>query len=231
MEHIAPLIQTVLWVALIGGVVWRFHKPIYGLLTALQRRIEAGSNIKAGPFELTEQIRPQDPAKQEAKVVDEIKEIQQDEANNGLQPPQIEDRTRAAKTRYFQAEDLVLRAIQAEYGTPISRQVTAGRDDGFDGLFLAGGRMNVIEVKYVSGKGSGHRFQETVARLTSSIQAYGWPNAQIVLALVFENSEDIRRTREILSAMFLKNPVPVVVRCYSFSELQSLFGVGGNGAG
>jgi len=52
MEHISSLIQTVLWVGLIGGIVWRFNKPIYELLSALYSRIEAGSTIKAGPFEL-----------------------------------------------------------------------------------------------------------------------------------------------------------------------------------
>ena len=37
VEHITPLIQTLLWVGLIAGLVWRFHVPINGVLLALQR--------------------------------------------------------------------------------------------------------------------------------------------------------------------------------------------------
>ena len=229
MEHIAPLIQTILWVALIAGVVWRFHAPIHGLLTALQKRVEAGSNIKAGPFELTDQLKPQDPVLQKAKVATENQEVLQ--AEHALLPAveSVSQRSATVQARYFQAEDLVLRAIQAEYGAPVSRQVTAGRDDGFDGLFVAAGRTTVVEVKYVSGDGPGHRFQSTIKRITESIQRYGWKNPQIVLALVFERSEDIARSRERLSLMFAKNPVPVIVRCFTIAELQAQFGLGGVG--
>ncbi|MFG6428928.1 hypothetical protein [Roseateles sp. LYH14W] len=226
MEHIAPLLQTILWVALAGGIVWRFHRPIYDLLTALGRRVDAGSTIKAGPFELSEQLKPQDPVKVEAKLTNEIKEATPPPKlsvdSEHLEPSNL---ARITKSRFLQAEDLVLRAIQTEYGSPINRQVTAGRDDGFDGIFLSSGRVSVVEVKYVSRGGPGHRFQESITRLTQSVRTYGWPDAQIILALVFEDAEQVGRTRELLVAMFAKNPVPVVVRCYSLSELRSLFGI------
>lgn len=231
MEHIAPLIQTILWVALIAGIVWRFHIPIYGLLTALQKRVETGSNVKAGPFELTEQLKPQDPTLQKAKVATEIQEVLQTEPQFLPATESVSQRSVSVRAKYFQAEDLVLRAIQAEYGATVSRQVTAGRDGGFDGLFVSSGRTTVVEVKYISGQGSGHSFQSTIARITASIQQYGWQNPQIVLALVFERSEDIARTRERLALMFAKNPVPVIVRCYTVAELQAQFGVGGDDAG
>ena len=231
MEHIAPLIQTVLWVALVAGIVWRFHVPLYGLLAALQKRVEGGSNIKAGPFELTEQLKPQDPTSQQAKVATEVQEALQADQPSPPTSDATAQRRVSVQARYFQAEDLVLRAIQAEYGAPINRQVTAGRDDGFDGLFMASGRTTVVEVKYISGSAPGHRFQQTIQRITGAIQQYGWSNAQIVLALVFERSEDLGKTRERLSLMFAKNPVPVVVRCFTLAELQSQFGVGGNDAG
>ena len=231
MEHIAPLIQTILWVALIAGIVWRFHVPIYGLLAALQRRVEAGSNIKAGPFELTDQVKPQDPMLQKAKVATEIREFLQAELPFMSPVESIAQRSASVQERYFQAEDLVLRAIQAEYGTPVNRQVAAGRDSGFDGLFITAGRTTVVEVKYVSGEAPGHRFQSTINRITQSIQQYGWQNAQIVLALVFERSEDIARSRERLTLMFSHNPVPVVVRCFTRAELQAQFGVADPDAG
>lgn len=227
MEHIAPLIQTFLWVALIAGIVWRFHLPIDGILTALQKRVEAGSNIKAGPFEITDQLKPQDPVLQKAKVATEIQEALKNEHPPHPVVESVSQRSASVQARYFQAEDLVLRAIQTEYGSPVNRQVTAGRDDGFDGLFVTAGRTTVVEVKYISGEGASHRFQATIKRTTDSIQQYGWQNPQIVLALVFERSEDIATSRERLSLMFAKNPVPVIVRCFTISELQAQFGIGG----
>ena len=45
MKEIAPLIQTVLWVGLISGIVWRYHKQIHSLIEAIQKRIESVGNL------------------------------------------------------------------------------------------------------------------------------------------------------------------------------------------
>jgi hypothetical protein len=226
MEHAAPLIQTVLWVGLIAGIVWRFHEPIYGLLVALQKSIEAGSSIKAGPFELTNQLKPQNALSQKERAATEVQEVLRSEPAPLEASTPDSERIAKVQARYFQAEDLVLRAMQSEYGAPMNRQVTAGRDAGFDGVFLSAGRINVVEVKYIADEGSVRRFKVTIDRLTHSIQQYGWTNAQIVLALVFEHPEKIGRTNETLSAMFSANVVPVVVRCYGLADLQAQYGVG-----
>jgi len=226
MEHIAPLIQTVLWVSLIAGIVWRFHAPIYGLLVALQKRIEAGSNVKAGPFEITDQLKPQDPIAQKEKATAEAQEAL--DSQNQLAPvaKSVVGPLTQIRARYFQAEDLALRAIQSEYDSPIKRQVTAGRDDGFDGVFVADGRTNVIEVKYIASKGQNQKIKPSIQRLTTTIQQYGWPNAQIILALVFEQEEDVKHARELLSIAFAQNDVPVVVRVFTMHQLNAQFGVG-----
>jgi hypothetical protein len=226
MEHIAPLIQTILWVGLIAGIVWCFYAPIYGLLVALQKRIEGGSNIKAGPFEITEQLKPQDPILQNQKVSAEIQEVVQAEDHTETAVTPSPERSTEIKARYFQAEDLVLRALQAEYGAPLSRQVTAGRDAGFDGIFVSGGRTNIVEVKYIAGKGQSSRFKPAIQHLTESIQQYAWPNPQIILALVFENEADVKHSRELLSSAFLQNAIPVVVRTFTMAQLRAQFGVG-----
>lgn len=226
MEHIAPLIQTVLWVGLISVVLWRFYAPIHGLLVALQCRVEAGSNIKAGPFELTEQLKPQDPITQKQKAESEIAETLED-----IRVPEItglsqENSRKAIQARYFQAEDLVLRAIQAEYGATISRQVTAGSDLGFDGAFVTNGRLNIVEVKYLRGpSGNVSRLRQSLERLVSTVSSYGWKSAQIILAVVFEREEEVARANEILKALTSGMSIPIVVRCYSLSELQRRFGI------
>lgn len=223
MEHIAPLIQTVLWVGLIGIVLWKFQAPLYGLIVALQRRIEAGSSIKAGPFEISDQLKPQDPLKQQQKAAAEVEEaIQTAEPAAGAAPVQKE----ALKAKYFQAEDLVLRAIQAEYGATVSRDVTGGADMGFDGAFVMNGRLNIVEVKYLRGpSGNVSRLQSSVERLASTVARYGWSNAQIILAVVFEKVEEVPRATELLKRMTGEMPTPVVVRCFSLPELQARFGV------
>lgn len=229
MEHIAPLIQTMLWVGLIGVILWRFHNPIHGLLVALQKRIESGSNVKAGPFELSEQLKPQDPAKQKEKATQEIQDALQppSQASATPQPMEPTQSRSVATARYFQAEDLVLRALQAEYGVTMSRQVTAGADIGFDGAFAVNGRLNIVEVKYISNLHSLSRFRRTLDKLSSALMRYGWKNAQIILAVVIENQADVIAANEKLQSIVKDYEVPVVVRCYSFTELLEKFGAAG----
>jgi hypothetical protein len=182
MEHIAPLIQTILWVSLIAVVLWQFYAPIYGLLVALQKRVEAGSSIKAGPFELTEQLKPLDSAKQKEKAASEVAEALQTSVDPGSVTASVATIRTAAnvQARYFLAEDLVLRAIQAEYGATISRQVTAGSDPGFDGAFVTNGRLNIVEVKYIGGpSGNVSRLRPSIDRLLSAVSGYGWPAGKI----------------------------------------------------
>lgn len=230
MEHIAPLIQTVLWVGLIAGVLWRFYSPIYGLLVALQKRVEAGSNIKAGPFELTDQLKPQDPSKQKEKAESEVQEVleampQLESTNMTSSPSQL---AAAVHAKYFQAEDLVLRAIQDEYGATVSRQMTAGADMGFDGTFINNGRLNIVEVKYVSGSSNAVlKLRHSIERLSTTISKYRWHNVQIILAVVFERPEEVAKGYERLQELIALTSTPVVIRCYSFPELQRKFGIAG----
>jgi len=232
MEHIAPLIQTVLWVGLIAGVVWRFNKPINDLLIALHKRIDAGSTIKAGPFELSDQLKPQDPGKQKEKIESELRELLQIETTAAPTPFSPDRRAATVQAHYFQAEDLVLRALQAEYGSTISRQVTAGADMGFDGVFVSKGRLHIVEVKYFVGSGAQlDRLRMSVDRIASSLKRYGWRNVQIILAVVFENPDDLVKRSERLKEIAAASTVPVEIRCYSMAELQQKFGVAGEGNG
>ena len=111
MEHIAPLIQTILWVGFIGTIFWRFHTPIYGLLMALQKRVETGSSVRAGPFEITDQLKPQDPKTQKEKTAVEVEEALQAESQLPQAVSSPTECIASVQARYFQAEDLVLRAI------------------------------------------------------------------------------------------------------------------------
>ena len=228
MEYILPLIQTVLWVALIAAILWRFYYPIYGILVGLQKRVETGSNIKAGPFELTEQLKPQDPSKQKEKLESEFQEALQVSPESGPTAMTSSPTQRAAmfQAKYFQVEDLVLRAIQSEYGATVSRQVTAGADMGFDGAFITNGRLNIVEVKYLAGSANTiSKLRRSVERLSNAISGYGWRNAQIIFAVVFERADEVAKGSKRLQELISVSDVPIVIRCYSFAELQLKFGV------
>ena len=52
-----PIIQTLLWCALIGVGIGLFHKQCRGILEAIRLRVQKGSSLKAGPVELGEDLR------------------------------------------------------------------------------------------------------------------------------------------------------------------------------
>lgn len=236
MEHIAPLIQTVLWVALIGGIVWRFHRPIHALLTALQKRVEQGSAVKAGPFELGD-LRPQEAGRQREKLLSELELVPQVQANAELPPltklPEVtvdSAKDKAKRTALLlQSEDLALRAIQADYGQALQRQVTAGSDPGFDGVFTNSGRISVVEVKFIGPEAllpAMPRIQKSLERLVGSIGKYGWTDPRLILVIVFEREEDVPRSEAYLVRMVKGLPIEVVIRVYSLPDLRRRFGLG-----
>ena len=241
MEHIAPLVQTILWVALIGAIVWRFHSPIHGILVALQRRIETGSSIKAGPFELIDQLKPQEPEKQKLKL--ELEQAEVDAISYGLEaiadsaPSKTENTRRLERNNRlalaFQAEDLALRALQSEYGSPIRRQVTGGADSGFDGAFSSGDRTNIVEVKFIAKNNLFKRTKElrmSLERISNAIQTYQWPNPHLILAVVFESEEEASRSDAGLLEAVQGSSIPVTIRPFYIGELQRRFGLGAGDA-
>lgn len=225
MEHLAPLVQTILWVGLIAVVVWRFHRPIEGILSGLHKRIEEGSSVKAGGFELSE-LQPQNAIQQKEKAAEEIREVLRAESTENDDPKTADTSLGANfQATYFQAEDLALRAIQAEYGKAVKRQVTAGSDVGFDAAFTTGGRLNIVEVKYVRAARNLGQIRGVLERLAETIQAYHWRNVQIILAVVFEGSSGASEGVQLLEEMAAGVSVSVVIRCYGLDDLRRRFGV------
>lgn len=229
MEHIAPLIQTVLWIGLVAGIIWRFNKPLYALLVSLQKRVESGSTIKAGPFEISQQLRPQDPMSQREKVEAEIRELL--EVGPYFPPDTPSKSTKSIQSRYFQAEDLALRAVQTEYGVTISRQVTAGADRGFDGAFTLGGQLHLVEVKYSFHIITEQVIRASIERMVSSFERYGWRNVQFILVLVYEKPGGIVLDEEKLAEISRSYSGPIEIRKYHFGDLEREFGISDDEAG
>jgi hypothetical protein len=224
MEHFGPLLQTILWVLLIAGVVWRFNVPIHGLLTALQKRIESGSNLKAGPFELSAQVQPQAVEQQVLRTEAEVAEVVQSEAEDGnglLSPSKVE-----VQSRFLEAEDLALRAIQVHYGKPISRQISLGPDFAADGAFTTNGGLSIVEVKYmVRPTQSYNAIRRTMDFFQVKMKRYRYRNVRVVLAVVIESASDVEKIRSDLIELVQNYEFGVDVHCFSVSDLRARFGI------
>jgi hypothetical protein len=234
MEHWGSLLQTILWVALIGGIALRFHKPIQALLEALTERIKSGSDVTAGPFSV-KAMQSLSVPEQAARADQEIEEANA-VANAPALPAPVEEPaptpptstpapTPQFRARYFQAEDLALRAIQAEFGQPISRQVSGGPNQHFDGAFVLNNRMNIVEVKYVAKTPPKAMLQQILHRVQSFVSGSNLKSVNLVLAAVVDRTSDVEATLKRFTAIADESPIPTVVRVYALSELQAKFGI------
>ncbi|SRR6266568_8807046 len=229
MEHWSPLIQTTLWVLLVGGIVWRFNKPIHGLLEALQKRVESGSGVKAGPFELSPPLRPQNPEEQKAKAETEVQELVS-QAPPALPSP-ADGALNQIRSEYLRIEDLALRAVQVAYNVPINRQVVVGRDAQFDGAFIKYEALYVVEVKYMPGEPRPSRIREALEQASKLLIDAGVHKATIVLALVFDSADHIVGVMPMLPQLTAFSAFPTDVKMFSKSKLQFEFGPGPSDGG
>ncbi len=63
-----PLFQTVVWPVFLGVLLWCFRRQFGLCVEAIQKRIETGSSLKAGPVEIGEDLRDLDYASPQAKL-------------------------------------------------------------------------------------------------------------------------------------------------------------------
>jgi hypothetical protein len=230
MEHIAPLIQTVLWVGLVVGIVIRFHRPIHNLLVALERRIEAGSSVEAGPFRLGE-VKPTSPVQQRQRTEAELAQIVQDQleppaAGAAFGVPTALTESKQLRSRFFQAEELALRAVQTEYNEPLNRQVSIAPGIEADGAFLRRGDLHLVEVKYIV------RPKNAISTVRRTLdhykQVFGPTRARtitVILALVFEYDSDVSASTLQLQEIANESGLRVEVKGYSLRQLQATYGL------
>jgi hypothetical protein len=212
------LIQTFLWVGLIGIIFYRYHEQIQALLEAVQKRIQSGSGIKAGMFE----IQPQAPEQQKRKFDQEIREATGRNSSTSEESPEASAHFRA---RYFQAEDLALRAIQSEYGVAINRQVRLGQFM-LDGLFAKDGTGHIVEIKFRKRPSSADEIREIADRIFAATNRFQWRNIRIIIALVYDSdSIDLDKEEERLIKAVEAFGGYVDLRCYSLKQLEQQFGI------
>jgi hypothetical protein len=230
MEHIAPLLQTLLWVALVAGIVIRFHRAIHDLLVALRRRIDAGASIEAGPLKLGE-VKPTPPVQQRQRAEAELAQIVQEQLEPpaaGVAPevPAAVSEPNKLRSRFFQAEELALRAVQTEYNEPLNRQVSIGPGIEADGAFLHLGELHLVEVKYVvRRKNAANTIRRTLEHYRRLFGPTRARTTTIILALVFEYDSDVSTSSLELQEIASDFGLRVEVKCYSLKQLQSTYGL------
>lgn len=217
MEPWASIISTLLWVGLIGLIVWRFERPIHALLSAIARRLEAGSGIKVGGFELSEIAKPQLPQEQKEKLEKEVYELEQ-------VTPRTDLGRKSLQSMYMQAEDLALRALQQEYNAMIHRKVTFGPGINVDAAFESGGVTHIVEVKY-----SIHKISKQVVRnaLRQISKYYSrsllLSGAKYLVVLVSDQGNTDMNDKDFAS-LLSEYPFDVEIRSYSLTDLAARFG-------
>jgi hypothetical protein len=227
MKELVPVIQTVLWVGLIGVVLYRYHSLIEALITSLKTRIDSGGTVKVGPIELAALTKPLNPEQQAKKLDEEVAQILKADQAERLGEIEVPTTEESVRSLYLRAEDLALREIQYEYQAPVGRQIQIGNNLEFDGAFARDGTLYVIEIKY-----SGYRpvpravIEQTIARLLSRIGKRRWKNVRVIFAVVYgDSSVDLAKERQRIAEAISEYGDKVDIRCYHLDNLAKKFGI------
>ena len=228
MQHLialapfVPLFQTLLWIVFALGLLFCFRRQTLSILRAIQRRIETGATVKAGWFELSEQIRPQTPEAQRKRLDDETKEVLGSQLKS--QATETTTKPEDVRSQVVQSEDLAIRALQDEFGVPVNRQVTVGAGTPFDAAFFKDGMLFLVEVKTFLRPVDRLALQNTIARLIGYSDALPNLPKRYLLALVFRTEAEITQNEEKVILALGNFGSKVEVRMYVLRELQVKFG-------
>jgi len=222
-----PLIQTVLWISLIVWLVSRYNTQVVAILNSILGRIDKGSSIKAGPFEIGSDIQPQNIDDQKQRLKKEVEEQDSTSPKHKAVtpgkpgPPSL----RKFRQRYLMVEDLALRELQAEFGALVNRQIRLA-GVALDGMFAKGGTGYAIEIKYVPHKLSIEVAFSSVMRLHTSFKDAGLKNVTVILALVGESNDTISSSElDQLRSRLANYGESVIVRTFGLEQLATKFGI------
>ncbi|ANH68486.1 hypothetical protein [Mitsuaria sp. 7] len=218
-----PLLQTLAWITLIVALTLWFNRPIRELLGSLRKRVDAGSAVKAGWFELSEmKAEPADQQRLRAQI--ELKEASDggtiSAKGGGTRPTQ-----NGTPPKYLLAEDLALRALQADLGVPLNRQISAGPSAGFDAAFAQGGKLNIVEVRFFPGPANPEGIRLALERIADTTERMNWKSVKVILVLVFAQPGDVYLPTDPINKALEGFRLSVDVRTYSLDELRIRFGV------
>ncbi|HEY0321069.1 MAG TPA: hypothetical protein VGC66_08965 [Pyrinomonadaceae bacterium] len=132
------------------------------------------------------------------------------------------------------AEDLVLRQLEAEYGSPVARQVKLEVGDEkipFDGLISLKGGIVAIEVKLITETAVRKNLHNILADISYLANRLGGLNLVVSISLLVAIvSKDLSNASHHLienrfNTMIKGAPIPVELRFFDFANLQERFGI------
>ena len=147
-------------------------------------------------------------------------------------PAQVDSQAarQSAKFSYYQAEDLALRALQAEYATPIQRSVFLAPNLEVDGVFVKDRKVYVVEVKLNFGSVNEERLRMALRRALDAAFHLAGPSAAVALVVVFSREEDVAANQDRLRKLVEDHKTRVDLWLYSLPELRKKFGASGSDA-
>lgn len=218
IKDLVPLGQTALWVGLIVWIVNKYGSFIDQLLELIRKRVESGSSIKAGSFEIGQALETQSVSDQRIEADEEIRNTSESPVT--YETLSVEDKS-TFRSEYFLIEDLALRAIQDEYGEPIQRNVKVLSLFQADGVFTKDGTLHLVEVKATTQNKIRSIAKISLLKLDNLIKGLGYKNIVIVLVVVVKDSDSILSTHIPVDDYKTK----VNVHTYLLKELKATFGI------
>jgi Holliday junction resolvase-like predicted endonuclease len=222
LKDLVPLAQTTLWVGLIVWVIRKYGSFIDQLLELFRKRVESGSSVKAGPFEIGQAVEPQSVLDQKIEADEEIKDFSESSTIYDALPHEAKSTIRS---EYFLAEDLALRAIQEEYGESIKRNVKFLSYFQADGVFTKNGTLHVVEVKTLTHNNLKRIAKKTLTAMDNAIQNHRFKNIVIVFVVVIRESADTNLIPQFDDLSIDKYHTKIKLHVYPLKELKGTFGI------
>jgi hypothetical protein len=132
----------------------------------------------------------------------------------------------ASFRKYYLAESLAMRELEAEFGSPIKREVAAGGLE-LDGLFMRKGRPTVVEVKMVTTQ-SWQRALNSAERRLHRLKTAIKPEPSFVFVAVSDGVPDEIPPATSIQEKLRNGGLDVQVRHFELAQLESKYGVTGD---
>ncbi|MCW8907533.1 MAG: hypothetical protein OQL28_09790 [Sedimenticola sp.] len=203
------------------GFLWLVSKHHTKLYAPTDYQTEEGFFRSLTPEEKKEKIR------KEAEAFAE-ESAQEPETEAGRKKEKKDPlRNESINERILLAEELVLREVQYEYGSSITRDASLGNDLGLDGLFSKDGKGYGVEVKLVRDRINKPALKSEIKKYSQFTSKRNFRNFNFVLAFAVE---DVFRFDEAGVREFVKNvsnsaEINVEVKVYSLPELRDKYGI------
>ena len=222
IKELVPLGQTILWVGLIVWVIRKYGGFIDQVLELFRKRVESGSSVKVGNFEIGEAVKPQSLSDQKKEADDDIRESSESTENYEALSSTVKA---SIRHDYFLTEDLALRAVQEYYGESIQRNVKVLSLFEADGVFTKNGTLHVVEVKAVPVSKIKSIAAKTLTRLDRLISGQAWRNVIIVFVIVIRESDSDNSNSPPADISLDNYQTNIDVHTYLESELKAAFDI------